>query len=216
MNQPYDPRDGGGQQPWGAPPQQPPGGYGGHPPPRQQGYPSPYGAPPQPGSGAPSWPPATPGRKGSPLGIGVAVAGLLMAIGTLLPWISLKLQIRSATPGTPLRNDSFARDLTGIRAAEGKIVIACAVAVIVVGVVTMAANGRLGLIADLPAVIAIVVIFKVFGDKANFQGEAIRGLPPALRSSMHVSLQAGIYLSLAGAIAVLCLSGVAFATSRLR
>jgi hypothetical protein len=214
MNQPYDPRFGGGQQPWGAPPPQTPGEYGGPPPQgghSPQDYPPPYGPPPgQPPQ--PDFGPSAPGRKGSPLGIGIAAAGALMALGTLLPWISLKLRI-SASPGMPLGNDSFTRGLTGINAVEGKIVMVCAVAVIVAGIVVMTANGRLGPIADLPAVVAIVVIFKVFGDKANFDGEAGRGLPSALRSNLDVSLQTGIYLSLAGAVAVLFLSGIAFATS---
>ncbi|GLY90019.1 hypothetical protein [Actinoallomurus iriomotensis] len=202
MNQPYEPPGGSDQPQWGAP---------------QQGYPPPYGpppGPPQPGFGPPPWQPTTPRRTGSPLGIGIAIAGALMAIGTLLPWISVKLQLGSPDD-TPLSH-AFSRSLSGISSTEGKIVMLCALVVIVFGVVAMANNGRLGLLADVPAVIAIVVILKVFGDKANYDSEAGKGLPAVLRANMDVSLLAGIYISLTMAVAVLCLSGVAFATSKAR
>jgi hypothetical protein len=204
MNQPYDPPGGSDQPQWAAP---------------QQGYPPPYGpppGPPQPGFGPPPWQPTTPRRRGSPLSIGIAIAGALMAIGTLLPWISVKLQLSSSDSDTPLSNDYFSRSISGIKAAEGKIVLLCALLVIVAGIVAMVKDGRLGLLADLPAVIAIVVILKVFGDKAKFNTDAGKDLPAILRAHMDVSLLGGIYVSLITAIAVLCLSGVAFALSRTR
>lgn len=234
MSQPYDPRYGGGQQPWGAPGQQAPGGYpqqgyqqpGGYPPPQggyppqQQGYPPPYqqppGYPPQPGFGPPSWQPPGSRRKGSPLGIGIAIAGVIMAIGTLLPWIAVKVQFSSSNLyGTPLSSSNFSRSLAGIKAAEGKIVMFCAVVAIVLGIVAMVSNGKLGLLAGVPAIIAILTILKVFGDKAKYDGGAGAGsLPPALRSSVQVSLQAGIFISLIMAVAVIGLGVISAVTSK--
>jgi hypothetical protein len=236
MSQPYDPRYGGGQQPWGAPGQQAPGGYpqqgyqqpGGYPPPQggypyqQQGHPPQYrqppGHPPQPGFVPPPWQPAGSRRKGSPLGIGIAIAAAIMAIGTLLPWIAVQVQFSSSNLyGTPLSGSDFNRSLAGIKAAEGKIVMFCAVVAIVLGIVTMVSNGKLGLLAGLPAVIAILVILKVFGDKAKYDGGAGAGsLPPSLRSSVQVSLQAGIFISLLMAIAVIGLGVISAVTSKSR
>lgn len=236
MSQPYDPRYGGGQQPWGAPGQQAPGGYPqqgyqqpGHPPPpqggyppQQQGYPPPYqqppAYPPQPGFGPPPWQPARPRRRGSPLGIGIAIAGVLMAVGTLLPWLTVRVRFSSSDLyGTPLSGNDFSRSLAGIRAAEGKIVMVCAVVAIIIGIVAMVSNGRLGLLAGLPAIIAILTILKVFGDKAKYDAGAGAGnLPPALRSSVDVSLQAGIFLSLFMAVAVIGLGVISAVTSRSR
>lgn len=234
MSQPYDPRYGGGQQPWGAPGQQAPGGYpqqgyqqpGGYPPPQggyppqQQGYPPPYqqppGYPPQPGFGPPPWQPAGSHRKGSPLGIAIAAA--IMAIGTLLPWIAVKVQLSSSNLyGTPLSSSGFSRSLAGIKAAEGKIVMFCAVVAIVLGILAMVSNGKLGLIAGLPAIIAILTILKVFGDKAKYDGGGgTDTLPPALRSSVHVSLQAGIFISLIMAVAIIGLGVISAVTSKPR
>jgi hypothetical protein len=241
MNQPYDPRHGGGQQAWGAPGQQPPGGqpeqqggypqqggYGPTPPqqggygptPPQQGYPQQYqqqpGYPPQQGygqPGQPQWQPAgTSGRKGSPLGIGVAVAGALMALGTLLPWISVKLQLGSSSlTGTPLSTTPISRSLAGIKAGEGKIVMLCALVAIGLGIAAMVSNGKLALIAALPGVIAIGTILKVFGDKASYDDKL-----PSLGtgSSVEVSLKAGIYLSLIMAVAIIVLGIISAVTSR--
>jgi len=241
MSQPNDPGYGGGQQPWGPPPgggppgqqggypqpggYQQPGGYapqqGGYGPPQQgpppPGYPQPYqqqpGYPQQQGYGQPPWQPAgSGGRKGSPLGIGVAVAGALMALGTLLPWISVKLQLgTSSLYGTPLSSSPISRSLAGIKAGEGKIVMLCAVVAIGLGIAATVNNGKLGLIAALPAVIAIGTILKVFGDKANYDDKL-----PSLGtgSSVDVSLQAGIYISLIMAIAIIGLGIISAVTSR--
>lgn len=138
-----------------------------------------------------------------------------MAISTLLPWVSVKLRLGPSNSDTPLSSASFSRSLKGISVAEGKIVLVCALAAIVVGVLTMVNNGRLALLADLPAVIAIVVILKVFGDKAKYQTEAGEGLPAVIQNNMDVSLSGGIYLSLVMATAILCLSSLGFALSRL-
>jgi len=243
MSQPYDPGHGGGQQPWGAPqgggppgqqggyPQQ--GGYqrGGYPPqqggygPPQQGppppgYPQPYqqqpGYPQQQGYGQPSWQPAaTGGRKGSPLGIGVAIAGALMALGTLLPWISVKLQLGTSNiDGTPLSSSPISRSLAGIKAGEGKIVMLCAVVAIGIGIAAMVANAKVGLAALAPGIIAILVILKVFGDKAKYDSGSTGYLPPSMKTSVHVSLQAGIYISLIMAVAVIGLGIISAVTSR--
>jgi hypothetical protein len=228
MSQPYGPGQGGGQQPWGTPGQPPPGGYPGQPggyppqqggqqqyggyPPPQQGYPPQYQQ--QPGyGGAPGWqqPPA-PGRKGSPLGIGVAIAGALMAIGTFLPWVSVKLSLGSSNlSGTPLSSSNFSRSLAGIKAAEGKITILCALVAIGLGVAAMVANAKLGFAAAAPALIAILTMLKVFGDKASYDSK----MPTfGTGSSVDVSLSAGIYLSLIMAVAVLGLGIVAGVTGR--
>jgi hypothetical protein len=239
MSQPYDPGYGGGQQPWGAPSQQPPGGHpgqqggypqqqGGYPPPQggygpnppQQAYPQQHqqqpGYPGQQGYGQPPWQPAgTSGRKGSPLGIGVAIAGALMAVGTFLPWLSVKVQLgTSSIDGTPLSSSPISRSLAGMKAGEGKIVMLCALVAIGLGIAAMVSNGKLGLIAALPAVIAIGTILKVFGDKAKYDEGPASYLPSAVRSSVHVSLQAGIFMSLIMAIALIGLGVISAVTSR--
>jgi hypothetical protein len=212
------PQHGGQQQPGGYPPQQGPQ-QGGHPP--QQGYPPQYQQQPgypqqQPGygaPGAPAWrPPGSGGRKGSPLGIGVAIAGVLMAVGTFLPWVSVKLSLGTSNiDGTPLSDSNFSRSLAGIKAAEGKIVILCAIIAIGLGVAAMAANAKLGFAAAAPALIAIITILKVFGDKASYDSKM-----PNLGGGSHVdvSLSAGIYVSLIMAIAVIALGVVAGVTGR--
>ncbi|MDN3353462.1 hypothetical protein [Actinomadura sp. DC4] len=218
-----NPQQGGYQQQGGYPPPQ--GGYSPNPP--QQAYPQPYqqqqpgGYPGQPGYGQPGygqpgqqpWQAAgTGGRKGSPLGIGVAIAGALMAVGTLLPWISVKLQLgTSSLTGTPLSSSPISRSLAGIKAGEGKIVMFCAIVAIGLGIAAMVNNAKLGLIAILPAVIAIGTILKVFGDKAKYDSNL-----PSLGtgSSVEVSLKAGIYLSLIMAIAVIVLGVIGAVTSR--
>jgi hypothetical protein len=228
MSQPYGPGQGGGQQSWGAPGQQPPGGYpgqpGGYPPqggqpqhggyPPQQGYPPQYPPQQQPGyGGGPGWqqPPGS-GRKGSPLGIGVAVAGVLMAIGTFLPWVSVKLSLGTSNlSGTPLSTSNFSRSLAGVKAAEGKIVILCALVAIGLGIAAMVADARLGFAAAAPALIAVITILKVFGDKAGYDSK----MPTfGTGSSVNVSLSAGIYLSLIMAVAVIALGVVAGLTGR--
>jgi hypothetical protein len=151
--------------------------------------------------------------KGSPLGIGVAVAGVLMAIGTFLPWVSVKLQLGSSNIyGTPLSSSNISRSLAGIKAGEGKIVLLCAVVAIGLGIVAMVNNAKLGLIAIAPAVIGILVMLKVFADKASYDDK----MPslPGTGSSMHVSLSAGIYVSLIAAIAVIGLGVIGAVTTK--
>jgi hypothetical protein len=222
MSQPYGPGYGGGQQQWGAPGQQPPGGppgqQGGYPQqggqqqggygPPPGGYPPQQGYPPQPGyGGAPGWQPAAPARKGSPLGIGVIIAGVLMAIGTFLPWISVKLNLGTSNlSGTPLSTTNFSRSLAGIKGGEGKIVLFCAVVAIGLGVAAMVNNAKIAFAAALPGLAAILTILKVFGDKAKYDSD----IPTfGTGSGVQVSLSAGIYLSLIMAIAVIGIGVIA-------
>jgi hypothetical protein len=91
----------------------------------------------------------------------------------------------------------------------------CAVVAIGIGIATMVANAKVGLAALAPGIIAILVILKVFGDKAKYDsGPSSSYLPPALKSSVHVSLQAGIYISLIMAVAVIGLGIISAVTSR--
>ena len=207
----YPPPQGGYPQQGGYPPQQ--GGYApppGYPPQYQQ---QPPGYPPQHQAyGQPPWQPTAPGRKGSPLGIGVAIAGALMALGTLLPWISVKLQLSTSNiAGTPLPGSDISRSLAGIKASEGKIVMLCALVAIGIGIAATVSNGKLGIIAAAPAVVAILVIFKVFADKASYDDKL-----PNLggQSSVHVSLQAGIIISLIMAVAIIALGLISTLVSR--
>jgi hypothetical protein len=141
----------------------------------------------------------------------VAVAGLLMAIGTFLPWVSVKLQLGTSNIyGTPLSSSNISRSLAGIKSGEGKIVVLCAVVAIGLGIAAMASNGKLGLIAIAPAVIGILVVFKVFADKASYDDK----MPTGTGSSVNVSLSAGIYVSLVAAIAVIALGVIAGVTSK--
>jgi hypothetical protein len=211
------PQQGGHPQPGGYPQQ--PGAYTPAPAPPQHGYPpqypQPQGPPPQGYGAPPAWQAASSPRKGSPAGIGVAIAGALMALGTLLPWVSVKLQFGSTNLyGTALPTSNISRSIAGIRSGEGKIVLLCALAAIVLGIVAMVNNAKLGLIAAAPAVIAILVILKVFADKASYDDKV-----PSLgsgSSGVHVSLSAGIYLSLIMAIAVIGLGVICAVTSRSR
>lgn len=158
------------------------------------------------------WQPPASGRKGSPLGIGVAIAGVLMAIGTFLPWISVKLSLGTSNiDGTPLSTSNISRSLAGIKAAEGKIVILCAVVAIGLGIVAMTTNAKLGFAAAAPALIAIITMLKVFGDKASYDSKM-----PNLGngSSVDVSLSAGIYISLIMAVAVIALGVISGVTGR--
>jgi hypothetical protein len=209
------PQQGGYQQPGGHPPQQ--GGYTPNPGPPQQGYPPQYqqqpGYPPQqPGYAPPGYQPGGSGRKGSPLGIGVAIAGVLMAIGTFLPWVSVKLSLgTSSIYGTPLTSSNLSRSVAGIKAGEGKIVMVCALAAIGLGIAAMVANAKLGFAAAGPGLIAILVILKVFADKANYDNKF-----PSLGSgsSVSVSLGAGLYISLIMAVAAIALGVIAGVTGR--
>jgi hypothetical protein len=235
---------GGQPQPWGAPGQQSPGGYpgqqGGYPPqqgyPQQGGYPpqqggySPSPAPPQqgyppqysqqpaypqqPGYGPPPWQPGGAAKKGSPLGIGVAIAAALMALGTLLPWISVKLNLGTSNLyGTPLSSTNISRSVSGIKAAEGKIVMLCALVAIGLGIAAMASNGKLGLLAGIPAIISILVLLKVLGDKASYDSK----VPTfGTGSSVDVNLSAGFWLTGLMAVAVIGLGVICAATSRSR
>jgi hypothetical protein len=135
-----------------------------------------------------------------------------MAIGTLLPWISVKLRLgTSSLYGTPLSTGNISRSLAGIKAGEGKIVMLCALVTIGLGIAAMVSNGKLGLIAALPAIISIGVILKVFGDKASYDDQL-----PSLGagSGVDVSLKAGIYVSLIMAVAVIGLGVISAVTSR--
>jgi hypothetical protein len=135
-----------------------------------------------------------------------------MAVGTFLPWISVKLQLGTSNiTGTPLPGSNISRSLAGIKASEGKIVMLCALVAIALGILATVSNGKLGLIAAAPAVIAMLVIFKVFADKANYDNK-IPNL--GVQSSVHVSLQAGIFLSLIMAIAVIALGLITTLVSR--
>jgi hypothetical protein len=135
-----------------------------------------------------------------------------MAIGTFLPWVSVKLQLgTSSIYGTPLSSSNISRSLAGIKAGEGKIVLLCAVVAIGLGIVAMVNNAKLGLIAIAPAVIGILVMLKVFADKASYDDTM-----PSLGtgSSVNVSLSAGIYVSLIAAIAVIALGVIGAVTSK--
>jgi hypothetical protein len=124
----------------------------------------------------------------------------------------VRLELNSSSLyGTPLSSSPITRSLAGIKAGEGKIVMLCALVAIGLGIAATVSNGKLGLIAVLPAVIAIGTILKVFGDKASYDDKL-----PSLGtgSSMDVSLKAGIYLSLIMAFAVVILGIVSAVTSR--
>jgi hypothetical protein len=79
------------------------------------------------------------------------------------------------------------------------------------GIVAMVNNAKLGLIAIAPAVIGILVMLKVFADKASYDDTM-----PSLGtgSSVNVSLSAGIYVSLIAAIAVIALGVIGAVTSK--
>jgi hypothetical protein len=144
----------------------------------------------------------------------VAITGALMALGTLLPWISVKLQLGTTNiDGTPLSTSNINRSVAGVKAAEGKIVLLCAISAIGIGIAAMAANGKMGLLAAAPAGIALLAILKVFGDKASYDSKF-----PNLGngSSVDVSLSGGIYLSLVMAIAVIGLGIICAAASKSR
>jgi hypothetical protein len=144
----------------------------------------------------------------------VAIAAALMALGTLLPWVSVKLQLGTTNiEGTPLSGSNISRSVSGIKAAEGKIVMLCAVVAIGLGIAAMASNGKLGIAAAAPAAVAGLVILKVFGDKASYDNKF-----PTLGSgsSIDVSLSAGIYLSLLMAFAVIGLGIICAVSSKSR
>jgi hypothetical protein len=114
-------------------------------------------------------------------------------------------------PALQQQHQSQPRSLAGIKAGEGKIVLLCAVVAIGLGIVAMVNNAKLGLIAIAPAVIGILVMLKVFADKASYDDKM-----PSLGtgSSVNVSLSAGIYVSLIAAIAVIALGVIGAVTSK--
>lgn len=139
-----------------------------------------------------------------------------MAVGALLPWISVKLTIgASSLSETPLSNTYVSHNVAGIKGSEGKIVLLCGLAAVIIGIAAMAANGKLGIAAAAPAIIGILVIFKVFGDKASYD-DKLSSLPSASRTSIDVSFMGGIYVSLIMAIAVIGLGVICAVTSKSR
>ncbi len=135
-----------------------------------------------------------------------------MAIGAFLPWVTVKLNFGSLNlTGTPIGGSNISRSMAGVKAGEGKIVLVCALVAIGLGIAAMFVNGKLGFLAGVPGLIAVIVVLKVFGDKAKYDHDV-----PSLGSgsAVHVSLSVGIYVTLVMAFAVIALGVVCGLASR--
>jgi len=214
------PQDPGGYGSYGPPPQsgqyqQPPQPYG--PPPGQyQQPPQPYGAPPGYGYPPPPPPMAAAAPRVSVLWAGalMVLGGAALAVGAFLDWAKVTYLGRHVSItglGSLSGDEEFKRAIDPSKVTDGKVTLTLGILLIIGGIIILARQGRIwvGIVGTVLAAICLIIALADFGQASDVNDKYKVTAPGA-----HLSTEAGLTITLLGAIVALAFSIVAICVRR--